>query len=259
MKNIIPLITAVLLGLAAVFAVSKTVRHNDTPAEKMRLVLIATSDVAEGESIPESRIGAKAVPESAVPRNAIDASEKMFACNQKAKRPISKGDYILYLDLDLDQSRSRSLGDGQWGVPVTFADQSLLNMLQPGDDIAIVGSFSYREPVKKGKNVDAEVEYVNRSVTAVVYPRVSILEINGGSVLLSMPPQQAIALTAIQRKAKLYPILRKKKDDNALNRMNGGVFDDSSLAEMVKGLQKIDIPLVPSEVGENGSHLKGGK
>ena len=91
---------------------------------------------------------------------------------------------------------------------------------------------------------------VERTVTAVIYPRVSILEINGGSVLLSMPPQQAIALTAIQRKARLYPILRKKKDDNALNRFDGGVFDDSSLTDMVKGLQKIDIPLVPSEIKE---------
>ena len=91
---------------------------------------------------------------------------------------------------------------------------------------------------------------VNKTVTAVIYPRVSILEVNGSSVLLSMPPQQAIALTAIQRKAKLYPILRKKKDDNALNRLNGGVFEDSALTSMIKGLQKIDIPLVPSEVKE---------
>lgn len=250
MKNVIPLVTAVLLGLAAVFAVSKTVKNSEKPSERTRRVLIATSEIIAGEPIQESRVGVRDVVESALPRNAIDASEKTFAFNQKAKRTIAKGDYILYIDMDLDQSKSRALGDGQWGVPVSFADAALLRMLQPGDDIAIVGTFNYREPVKQGKNADAEVRMVERTVTAVIYPRVSILEINGGSVLLSMPPQQAIALTAIQRKARLYPILRKKKDDNALNRFDGGVFDDSSLTDMVKGLQKIDIPLVPSEIKE---------
>ena len=105
--------------------------------------------------------------------------------------------------------------------------------------------------MKTGKNADAEVREIPRTVTAVIYPRVSILEINGSSVLLSLPPQQAVALTAIQRKARLYPILRKKKDDNALNRMNGGKFEDAALTDMIKGLQSIAIPLVPTEVKEN--------
>ena len=251
MKNAIPLITSVLLGLAAVFAVSKTVKRDDRPEEKKRQVLIATGDVAEGELIPESRVGVKSVPESAVPKNAIDVSNMAFTYNQRAKRPITKGDYILYLDIELDQSKSRALGDGQWGVPVKFADTTLLSMLQPGDDIAIVGTFTYKEAVKRGKNADEGAEIVNRNVTAVVYPRVSILAINGSGVLLSMPPRQAIALTAIQRKASLYPILRKKKDDNALNRSDGGKFEDSALVEMVKGLQSIEIPQVPYEVDQN--------
>ncbi len=250
MKNVVPLITAVLLGLAAVFAVSKTMAKNDKPEEKLRNVLIVTSDVAQGESIQESRIGVKAVPVSAAPKNCIDESNRAFTYNQKVKRPIAKGDYLLYIDLELDQSKSKALGDGQWGIPVTFADAALLRMLQPGDDIAIVGTFTYREEVKSGKNMDTEKQVVEKTVTTVIYPRVSILEINGSSVLLSMPPQQAVALTAIQRKARLYPILRKKKDDNALNRQNGGKFEDSAMADMVKGLQNISIPLVPSEVKE---------
>ena len=254
MKNVIPLITAVLLGLAAVFAVSKTVKRDDKPEEKKRQVLIVTGDIAEGELIPESRVGVKSVPESAVPKNAIDVSNMAFTYNQRAKRPITKGDYILYLDIELDQSKSRALGDGQWGVPVKFADTTLLGMLQPGDDIAIVGTFSYKEAVKRGKNVDTGVEMLTRTVTTVLYPRVSILAINGNGVLLSMPPRQAIALTAIQRNAALYPILRKKKDDNALNRSDGGKFEDSALTEMVKGLQNIEIPLVPFEV--NASTVK---
>lgn len=248
MKNVIPLITAVLLGLAAVFAVSKTMKKSESHQERMRNVLIVTGEVLEGELIQESRVGVKSIPESAAPKNCIDASNSAFTFNQRAKRHIVRGDYILYSDIELDQSKSRALGDGQWGVPITFADGVLTKMLQPGDDIAIVGTFVYRDKVRTEKNADAEAKTVEKTVTAVIYPRVSILEIQNNSVLLSMPPEQAVAITAIQRKAKLYPILRKKKDDNALSRMDGGKFEDSALVGMLKGLQNIEIPIVPSEV-----------
>lgn len=248
MKNVIPLITAVLLGLAAVFAVSKTVKNSEKPEEKKRYVLIVTGDIMPGELIQESRVGVKEIPESAAPKNCIDESNKAFTFNQRAKRRIARGDYILYSDIELDQSKSSTLGDGQWGVPVTFSDGVLLKMLQPGDDIAIIGTFVYRDRIKVEKNADAEAKIVEKTVTTVIYPRVSILEIQGSSVLLSLPPEQAIALTAIQRKAKLYPILRKKKDDSALNRLDGGKFEDSALTDMIKGLQKIEIPLVPAGV-----------
>lgn len=245
-----PLIVAVLLGLAAVFAVNKTLKKQDKPVERMRNVVIVTGEIVAGELVSESRIGTKYIPESAAPLNCIDAANKAITYNQRAKRLIAKGDYLLYTDIELDQSKSRALGDGQWGVPVSFADQSMLKMLQPGDDIAIIGTFTYDEVITESKDANAEPVVVKKNVTAVVYPRVSILEISNGGVLLSMPPQQAVALTAIQRKAKLYPILRKKKDDNALNRMDGGKFEDSALMDIVKGLHTIEIPAVPSEVNE---------
>ena len=242
MKNIIPLITAVLLGFAAVFAVSYTIKQQDKPEEKMRDVLIVTASIAKGE-ILENKIAVKSVPESAAPKNCIDASGFTHASNQRATRAITKGDYLQTFDI-LDQSKSSTLGDGQWGVPVSFSDASLLKMLRPGDDIAIIGTFTYQQEVPD-KNADAAARFVTKNVTAVIYPRVSILEISGNTVLLSMPPRQAIALTAIQRKASLYPLLRKKDDEYALNRKDGGKFEDSALADMLKGLDNdnITIPL----------------
>jgi len=249
MKNIIPLITAVLLGLAAVLAVSRTIKQQDKPQERKQEVLIVTSSVKQGEPILESKIAVKSVPVSAAPQNSIDSSSLSYVVNQRATREINKGDYLLYTDIELDQSKSRSLGDGQWGVPVSFADGALLKMLRPGDDIAIIGTFSYQEQVRTEKNVDSAARTVTRNVTVVIYPRVSILDISGNTVLLSMPPRQAIALTAIQRKASLYPLLRKKNDENALNRKDGGIFDDSAFADMLNGLDNdnITIPLSVSD------------
>jgi len=244
MKNIIPLITAVLLGVAAVFAVSRTLKQQDRPVENMRNVLIVTSAINPGELILENKIATRSVPESAAPKNCIDATSLSYAANQRATRQIAKGDYLQYTDIELDQSKSNMLGDGQWGVPVSFSDTSLLKMLRPGDDIAIIGSFSYQEEKREGLNADSPIQTVTKNVTAVIYPRVSILEINGNTVLLSMNPQQAIALTAIQRKASLYPLLRKKNDEKALNRKDGGKFEDSALSDMLKDLNNnITIPL----------------
>jgi Flp pilus assembly protein CpaB len=66
------------LGLAAVFAVSKTVKSNEKPEERKRTVLIATGEIMPGELIQESRVGVKAIPESAAPPNCIDAANKAF-------------------------------------------------------------------------------------------------------------------------------------------------------------------------------------
>ena len=250
MKNVIPVITAVLLGLAVVFAVSKTVTKSEETVEKKRSVLIATGEIMEGEAILDGRVGIKLVPVSAVPKNAIDAGNRSFTFNQKARRLISKGDYILYSDIELDDSKSRSLGDGQWGVPVTFADGMLLRMLKPGDDIAIAGTFTYKEEIRQGLNVDSGTKTVTKTVTTVLYPRVSILEISGATVLLSMTPQQAIALTAIQHRVKLYPLLRKKDDDSALNRLNNGKFEDSALTDLLSNITNITIPVIPEEIKE---------
>lgn len=247
MKNLIPLVTAVLFGLATVFAVSKTMNKKDKPQEKMCQVLIVSSPVERGEILSENKIAVKSVPVSAAPRNSIDASNKSFVENQRTKRPIVRGDYILYMDLELDQSKSKTLGDGQWGVPVTFADPLLLRMLQPGDDIAIVGTYSYQELIQTEKNADAPVRSVSKTVTTVLYPRVSILEINGSTVLLSMPPRQAVALTAIQHKVSLYPLLRKKNDENALNIKDGGKFEESALAEIVETLKNDRIDIIDKD------------
>ena len=84
MKNVIPLITAVLLGLAAVFAVNKSMKKSDRPEERTMRVVMVTSDIAAGEVIHESRIGVRSVPVSAAPKNCINEANKAIVYNQKA-------------------------------------------------------------------------------------------------------------------------------------------------------------------------------
>ena len=244
MKNIIPLVIAVILGLAAVFAVSRTVSKNKENTEEMVEIVAASRMLGSGEAVAEAFIVPREVPLSALPKQHIKWDNRSMVIGQKVLHTIAKDD-------GMSRSMGNVIGDGEWGFPINFADSSLVAMLQPGDEIAIIGTFKVSETVKQGKNLDAKEETFTRTVTSVVFPRVRILEItNSGGVFLSLPPQQALALTAISREAELYPLLRKTNDTKALNRKDGGIFENSALTRMIEGLTPIEIPAVPAEIKE---------
>ena len=125
-----------------------------------------------------------------------------------------------------------------------------MNVIQPGDEIAIIILFQYDQLVKRDKDANAKAEKVSKRVARVLYPRVRVLEKRGSAVILSMPPQQAIALTTIQQQAQLFPLLRKANDSRGLNVKDGGIFELSNdfFANLAEGLQKIEIPTMPSDM-----------
>lgn len=251
MKNIIPLIVAVVLGFVAVYAVSRTISKQNENTEKIIEVVAASRGLAANETLTDAFINPRMVPSSSLPKQHIKWENRNMIVGQKVLHAIPKGDYILLSDVGMTRSMGNVIGDGEWGTPVTFSDPTLVKLLQPGDEIVIVGAFKVVQTVKRDKNVDAVPETVRKTITSVVFPRVRILDItSNGGVLLSLPPQQAIALTAIQRNAELYPLLRKTNDTKALNRKDGGMFEDSAISRMIEGLNVIDIPSVPTEMKE---------
>jgi Flp pilus assembly protein CpaB len=249
-KNIIPLVIAVILGLAAVFAVSRTISKQMEHSEQMVEIVSASRVLEANETLIEGFIVPRLVPASALPKQHIKWENKAMVIGQKLLHTVAKGDYLLLTDIGMTRSMGNVIGDGEWGLPVTFADSALVKVLQPGDEIAIIGSFKVQETIKQGKDIDDAPETIIRTVTTVIYPRVRILDITGSGVFLSLPPQQAIALTAIQRNAELYPLLRKTNDTKALNRKDGGIFMDEALHDLVDGLTPITIPNVPAEINE---------
>ena len=252
MKNLIPLVVAVVLGLAAVFAVSRTLAGRDDTQEEKIEIVSASRMLDAGETLTEGFINPRVVSASSVPKQRILWGDRAMILGQKMVHSVAKGDYVLLSDVGgVTRSKGGIIGEGEWGVPVSFADNTLVKMLQPGDEIAIAGTYQIREAVKKGNDVDAGVEVLTRQVTTVIFPRVRILELTSNGVLLSLPPQQALALTAIQQQADLYPLLRKTNDTKALNRKDGGIYESLTLTELAEGLNRIELPAIPTE-------LKGG-
>ncbi len=248
MKNIIPLVVAVILGLAAVFAVSRTVSKDSDSLERKVDVVAAARILEKNETVAESYLYAKHVSASSLPKEHILWKNRNTIVGQKVLKTVTKDDYVLLSDVGMTTSMGNLIGDGEWGVPVSFADASLVRHLQAGDEIAIVASYTVLVEEKRGMDVDAKTEKIQKSVTAVLFPRVQVLNIiNSGTIILSLPPRQAMSLIAIQRKAELYPVLRKANDSTSLSRQDAGLFDDAmALRKMLDGLQPITIPNVPS-------------
>jgi len=251
MKNVIPLIVAVALGMAAVFAVSRTLSSKSDSREEKVQVVAASRTLAPGEVLDEGFINPRLVAVSSLPKQHVKWNNRSMVLGQKLIQPVASGDYVLLSDVGgVTLSKGNIIGEGEWGVPVSFADGTLVKMLQPGDEIAIVGTYKVSKAVKKAKDVDAASDIIERQVTTVIFPRVRILELTGSGVLLSLPPQQALALTAIQQQADLFPLLRKTNDTKALNRKDGGIYEDQTLTILAEGLNRIDIPAIPTEIKE---------
>ena len=251
MKNVIPLVVAVILGLVAVFAVSRTMSgHHDENVEMVEVVS-ASRMLNEGEYVTEGFINPRMVAVSSLPKQHIKWSNRNMIIGQQLIHPVAKGDYVLLSDVGgVTTSKGNIIGEGEWGVPVAFADITLVKMLQPGDEIAIVGTYNLQERVKRGKDIDAATDVIQRQVTTVIFPRVRILELTANGVLLSLPPQQALALTAIQQQASLFPLLRKTNDTKALNRKDGGIYESKTLSKLADNLNPIDLPATPTEIKE---------
>jgi Flp pilus assembly protein CpaB len=248
MKNIIPVITAVILGLASVFAVSRIMSHKAVSPEATVDIVATSQTLKANETIEEDFIYAKKVGVSSVPQQRILWENRSMVIGQKTLVPIAKNDFLLYSNVGLSSSMGNIIGKGEWGVTVSFADSTLLKVIQPGDEIAIVGIFKITSLIKTEKDTEAKPEAVTREVSTVIYPRVRILEKCGNnSVILSMPPQQALALINVQQRCKLYPLLRKTNDANVLNRKDGGIFEESTLLKLVDGLDAIEIPTTAIE------------
>lgn len=261
MKNTVPLIVAVILAAIAVFAVSRMIRPPDSEREdRFVWVVSAAKEITPGDGeIKSSWLKQRRVEVSSVPAKAIPWSQVNRVVGQTSVRAISRDDYVLLTDVSGVEIRlSGAVNEGEWAVPVTFSDPTLIPFLQPGDEIAILGTFMMREVVKKTDQSE-KPDIVEQRATSVVFPRVRILDIGKGDairredgggkkgvILVSLSPQQAATLVAAQRTMELYPALRRSNDTNALKRRDVGVVNDVTFQSLKKGLEPVVLPDAPS-------------
>lgn len=256
MKNFIPLILAVLLGLAAVLAVGRLLQARKQAAEKSTTVVAVARDVTAGEVLTSDALMEKKVPISARPAQAIFWPRAEMVVGQKALRSIAQGDYVLLSDVGLSRSMAEIVGEGEWAVSLTVPAGGIARIVQPGDEVAVIGTFRIKSQVTMA-DLAAAPEEIAREATLVLFPRVRVLDVgtlssggeaSAGELILALPPQQAQVLVAAQAKARLTLALRRPGDDAAINRIDTGMVNEETFDKLLQGLETIAMPNIPGIV-----------
>ncbi len=253
MKNFIPLILAVLLGLAAVLAVGRLLQSRKKADEKETTVVAVTRDIQAGEIFTTDAIMSKKIPVSARPAQALFWARSEMVVGQKALRSIAAGDYVLLADVGLSRSMADIVGEGEWAVALTVPPGGIARIVQPGDEVAVIGTFKVTSKVESA-DLAAAAQEIDREATLVLFPRVRVLDVgtlssggesNAGELILALPPSEAQVLVAAQRKAQLTLALRRPGDDAAINRLDTGMVDEQTFDKLMDGLRSFEMPVVP--------------
>lgn len=254
MKNMIPVVIAVVLAAAAVFAVSRMMPSKKEQVSRQYVEVVAASkQIAAGTPISVSMLKKRVAEAGSVPVNAIPWELRASAEGIRPTHPIAEGDYVVSEDLaGWRMTLPEKIGEGEWAVPVTFADASLVQFLQPGVEIAILGTYTR---TRKVQTVDASEKAgeVKEEATSVVFPCVRILDIGrgdgirredggAGTIIVSLKPQQAATLVAAQRTMELYPALRRTGDQSSLKRRDVGLVTEETFGGLRTGLETVSIP-----------------
>lgn len=214
MKNTIPLIMAVLLGLAAVFAVNRTIARNGRADEGTESVVVATAKLEAGSRLTTTACGTADIPESAfLPGRHIRASSIPRIDGLPVSRTIETGSYILWDNLDTGIG-GQQVGKGEFMVSISFADSQLVDRLKPLDEIAIAAIQTLEITNRVSMNANEAPDVSQVQSLSILFPRVKVLDVSEGTVSVSAPPKKALQLQMAALSFPLYPLLRRTGDDS---------------------------------------------
>lgn len=215
MKNTIPLIIAVVFGLAAVLAVSRTMTQKDAALAKNVVVLRASGDLLKGNPLKASDYRSNSIPADVyIAGQHVRYEDRNMVEGLKLNHDVQKGSFIMLSDFKVADSPAAHVGTGEWAVPVHFADNALLPFIQPGDEIGILVWLKERK-VTKAANLGEAPKVTEEEEIRVLFPKKTVKDKMQGGVLLSLSREEAMTLLAAQRVGDLYPVLRNPDDVSA--------------------------------------------
>ena len=232
MKNTIPLIIAVVFGLVAVRAVSRTLSKKEEERGKSVSVLVAKHPLEKGNKLKESDCTSNEIPAKAyIVGQQIRYEDRNRVVGVELGHDVSEGNFITLADFEEKNTLSSDVGSKQWAVPVHFADSSLVPFIQRGDEIAILLWLRTQEVETGGGDRSVKPKAVEKRKIRVLFPRKSVIDKMADGVLLSLGPKAAMTLLAAQRKGDLYPVLRKRGDSTSWNE---DILDEEADALLTK-------------------------
>lgn len=220
MKNYLPFALAVILGLSAGFAVSRLMKGAGSTSERTISVVAASRSLDVGETITEDALFKKTIDVGARSTEMVEWSRRALVLNKVLAQSIPQQDYILGSHLDRPDGRPEPpIGEVLITVPLS---SDIGKMIQPGDEVTII---STRTVEVEEKNLAGESTTASEEVTYVLFPQVNVLGMTGGrggagGMVLSLPIEEALALTRAKQESRLDIVLRNRNDDTNLDAKN---------------------------------------
>ena len=256
-NNYIPLVLAVILGVAAVFLLQRQINQKERSVNEEKVGIVTVSrDMEAGAVLTQNTCTIKQVPQSAVPPRAVTEAQLDMVLNQKLVRALPEGSFIQLWDIHVDGGLGELVNKGSWAISVSMNGGAICRRLRPNDHIAIVGTFDVDVQETEDDKTAAGKGFHQprkRKVTTVILPDVRILAMDsdrrqgGDEFIVELPPQEAQVILAAQAKGvELSPALRRQGDDSHLNRVAAKLVDESTFVKMTEGVEAVEVPVTPA-------------
>ena len=236
MKNKFPLIIAIVVGIAALFAIRNYVNNADEKARallKGSRVVSAAVNIPAGSEITMQMLMAKEVPAQFIPAQAIQGADQVKQIlGSKTRVAITAGQILLWSDLVSEQRGGLSAiipeGEGAFTVSISVGASSAL--IQPSDHIDIIGSFAAPKPTQAMPNSTATWRQGSDVVNVVLLQNVTVLavgeaftgsskrEVSGGSLTLALTLAESQLLMFAGQNGVLGAILRRQGSTDSVPR-----------------------------------------
>ena len=236
MKNIMPLIVAVVLGALAVIGVSRYLKRMESDFNervKPKEIVVAASDIKVGQTIVTEMLATRTFPEDMIPQQAVLPQDVNDIIGQPVARDIYKGEPILWTSVGTPKEQKRlsdSLKTGERAYTVAMSPESLVDCyVQPNDKVDILVTFDVpytkKIAVTDEKGTRSVEEDATKKATIILLQNVTVLAAGKsfnkdsgvssedyGSITFSLAPRECLLLDFIKKHGELSLMLRNSED-----------------------------------------------
>jgi len=278
MKNRFPLIIAIIIGIAALFAIKGYVNKMQQQAtDKLKgdLVVAAAVDIPAGVELTVQMLAPKEVPRQFIPAQAIQGSDSVKQIlGTKTSVPIHAGQLVLWSDLvsEAKSGLSSIIPEDEGAFTVGIAAGVKPGLIQPSDHIDIIGSFAVPKSQEGVSSAATPWRQPPTVVNIVLLQNVTVLAVGenytgkaknpnaeaGGDLTLALTLAEAQELMFAQQNGMLGAVLRREGSTsvtprNELPRVTFDKIDDIigdrdgrrnfHSVEVQRGSQSVNIPV----------------
>jgi len=236
MKNKFPLIVAIIIGIAALFAIRQYVNNIQEQANaklKGQDVVAANQSIPAGAVITDRMLYWQEVPKQFIPAQAIQGEDQVkLVIGSKTSVAIKAGQIILWSDLATETRGGLSsiipAGEGAFTVSINVGVKS--DLIQPSDHIDIIGTFSIPKPTQPLAGPVASWRTASDLVNVVLLQNVTVLAVGenyngatgvnstGGDLTLALTLPEAQELMFAAQNGQLGAVLRRGGSTDVMTR-----------------------------------------